>query len=143
MATKFNPTEFMKGMVYAPIELGEHTIKIENATAVFDSDDNGKDTSHLLIECILENGRKLSIRHFANGIQIATNQIRQQLNQTDNIMFEDFCNNLKDLSIKCWVSRRTYPAPDGTIKSTLQYDYIEPIVVSSVDVINAEDLPTV
>ena len=125
MAKEFNAKEFMSGMVYAPIELGKHTVTIQNAKAVFEVNEAGEDKSYLLIEMKLENDRVVPVRFYGFGIQIATNQIRKQLNEINDIEFNKFTKNLKGVSLEVWVSKRTY-TKDGVVKNTLQYDFLEP-----------------
>ena len=127
----FDLSMFAKSTYYAPIALGVHEVKLINPRIVIDVKDDGSDASYLLITLQFENERKVDNRWYGIGAKIAIDQLRNQLDDTtDYKTGRDFIKTLKDKTVKVFVSRREYTANDGTPKSTLQYDFIEPVDIS-------------
>jgi hypothetical protein len=146
MANTFNAKEFMTGMIYAPIELGKHTITVQDARPVFETGEDGKDKSYLLIEMQFSNGRVSPIRFYNQGIQIAVSQIRKQLNSTEDIAFADFVKAIKGISLDVWVSKRTKDKDGNPIKNKAgeviepwQYNFVEPTAVTDTNESLAEE----
>lgn len=130
----FVTKNFLSGAFYAPIALGEHQVTLGNVKPVIEENDRGEDASYISAPIVFDNGREVAVRFYGIGAQIFCNQIRQQLEDNkdyDNI--GKFLKTLKDKSVKVWVSKRTYTAKDGSIKSTLQYDFVEPVEDSNED----------
>lgn len=118
---------------YAPLALGEHTVKIGKAETVIDIDELSKDKSYLLLPMVFENERKIDNRFYGIGAKIACDQIRQQLGDaTDYKNIQAFLKTLKDKELTVYISRREYDK-DGTIRSTLQYDFVPPVVATEDD----------
>lgn len=129
----FNTAEFFgsNATYYAPLALGEHTVKIGKAKAVIDIDEQGKDKSYLLLPMVFENNRKIDNRFYGIGAKIACDQIRQQLGDvTDYKNIQAFLKTLEDKELTVYISRREYLANDGTPRSTLQYDFVPPVVAT-------------
>ena len=123
----FNTRDFLNGAFYAPIALGEHEVTLKNVRAVIEEKDDGTDASYILCNTVFENGREVSIRFYGVGAQIFCNQLRAQLqDDADYDALDKFLKTLKGKQVNVYVSKRTYTAKDGTIKSTLQYDFVEP-----------------
>lgn len=123
----FNTKGFFEGAYFAPIALGEHQVTLGNVRAVIDENDRGDDTSYILANIAFENGRKISPRFYNIGAKIFCDQLRVQLD--DNNDYETLDAYLKSLmgkTVKMWVSKRTYSAKDGAVKTTLQYDFNKP-----------------
>lgn len=132
----FNTAEFFGSNTtyYAPIALGEHTVKIGKAKAVIEIDENGKDKSYLLLPMVFENDRKIDNRFYGIGAKIACDQLRQQTGDvTDYKNIQAFLKTLEDKDVTVYISRREYLANDGTPRSTLQYDFVPPVVASTED----------
>lgn len=126
----FNLGEFARKVYYAPIALGAHEVTLQNPKIVIEEKEDGSDASYLLITLQFENERKVDVRWYGIGAKIALDQLRNQLNDTtDYKAGKDFIKALKDKVVKVFVSRREYTANDGTPKSTLQYDFIEPQIL--------------
>lgn len=124
----FDFGSFSKQPYYAPIALGAHEVKLINPCIVDDVKDDGTDASYLLITLQFENERKVPNRWYGIGGKIALDQLRNQLEDTtDYKTVKAFVKTLKDKTVKVFVSRREYTANNGTPKSTLQYDFIEPV----------------
>lgn len=127
----FNTSEFFKGAYFAPIALGEHQVTLGKIRTVIDESDNGNDASYILANITFENGREISPRFYSIGAKIFCDQLRQQLDDnTDYKTLSAYLKSLEGKSVKMWVSKRTYTAKDGAVKTTLQYDFIEPTEVS-------------
>lgn len=148
MANTFNAKEFMTGMVYAPIELGKHTITVQNAKPVFEEGADGEDKSYLLIEMKFDSGRISPIRFYKQGIEIAISQIRKQLQQTETISFNDICKSLKGVSLDVWISKRTHDKDGNLIRNKAgeviepwSYNFVEPTTVSDTNENLAEESP--
>ena len=136
MANTFNTAEFFGSNTtyYAPIALGEHTVKLGKAKAVIDVNENGKDKSYLLIPMMFENNRKIDNRFYGLSAKIACDQLRQQLkDNTDYKNIQAFLKTLEDKDVTVYISRREYQTKDGTPRSTLQYDFVPPVVATAED----------
>jgi hypothetical protein len=132
----FNTAEFFgtNTTYYAPLALGEHTVKIGKAEAVIDVDELGKDKSYLLLPMVFENNRKIDNRFYGIGAKIACDQIRQQTGDvTDYKNIQAFLKTLKDKELTVYISRREYLTTDGAPRSTLQYDFVPPVVATEDD----------
>lgn len=132
----FNTAEFFgtNTTYFAPLALGEHTVKIGKAEAVIDVDELGKDKSYLLLPMVFENNRKIDNRFYGIGAKIACDQIRQQTGDvTDYKNIQAFLKTLKDKELTVYISRREYLTNDGTPRSTLQYDFVPPVVATEDD----------
>ena len=134
MANKFNTSEFLKGAYFSPIQVGEHEVTLAKPQIVIDTKENGDDASYLLIPITFSNNRTVDVRFYGIGAKICCDQLRQQLNDlTDYSTLEDFLKTLKNKTVKCYVSKRTY-LKDDALKSTLQYDFIKPVSEEDADV---------
>lgn len=134
MANTFNTAEFFGSNTtyYAPIALGEHAVKLGKAKAVTDVDANGKDKSYLLLPMVFENNRKIDNRFYGLSAKIACDQLRQQLeDNTDYKNIHAFLKTLEDKDVTVYISRREYLANDGATRSTLQYDFVPPVVATA------------
>lgn len=119
---------------YAPLALGEHTVKIGKAKAVIEIDELGKDKSYLLLPMVFENNRKIDNRFYGLSAKIACDQIRQQLGDvTDYKNIQAFLKTLEDKELTVYISRREYLTNDGAPRSTLQYDFVPPVVATEDD----------
>lgn len=128
MANKFNASEFFKGAYYSPIQVGKHTITLGKVKTVLDTKEDGSDASYLLMPMTFNNGRVVDNRFYGLSAKIACDQLRQQLaDETDYKKLADFLKTLEGKEVDCFISKRTYPALDGTIKTTLQYDFVEQV----------------
>ena len=136
-ASNFNTADFLKGAYYAPIKVGKHDVVLTKVKPVFETNDNGEDASYLAVDMKFQNERIVPIRFYGIGSKIALDQIRQQMNdETDYKSINDFLKVLKNANLSVWVSKRTYEAKDGSIKTTLQYDFVEPVSTE-----NEEEVP--
>ena len=94
---------------------------------VIEEDDNGNDKSYIKCPIIFENNRTVDTRFYGLGAKIFCDQVRAQLNdETDYAKLGDFLKALKDKEVYLWVSKRTYTNNAGEVKTTLQYDFLEP-----------------
>jgi hypothetical protein len=128
----FNTKEFFGSAYFAPITLGEHQITLGKVKAIIEENDNGDDASYISATIAFENGREITPRFYNIGAKIFCDQLRSQLD--DNNDYKTLTAYLKSLegkSVKMWVSKRTYTAKDGAVKTTLQYDFLEPTEVSN------------
>lgn len=136
----FNTKDFLNGAFYAPIALGVHQVTFGNVKPVIEDNDDGEDASYISAPIVFDNGRVVNTRFYSIGAQIFCNQVRQQLeDQKDYDNIVKFLKTLKDKSVKVYVSKRTYTAKDGSIKSTLQYDFVEPVENSEDNSEDAEE----
>ena len=125
----FSTKDFFSGAYYAPLALGKHTVTIGKAKAVVETKDDGSDGSYLLLPMTFENDRKIDNRFYGIGAKIACDQLRQQLEDTtDYKNIQTFLKTLEGQELSVWISRREYIANDGAKRSTLQYDFVEPVV---------------
>ena len=125
----FSTKDFFSGAYYAPLALGKHTVTIGKAKAVVETKDDGSDRSYLLLPMTFENDRKIDNRFYGIGAKIACDQLRQQLEDTtDYKNIQTFLKTLEGKELGVWISRREYIANDGAKRSTLQYDFVEPVV---------------
>lgn len=123
----FNTKEFFGGAYFAPITLGEHQVTLGKVRAIEDSNDDGSDASYIVANISFENGREISPRFYSIGAKIFCDQLRQQLEDvSDYKTIAAYLKSLEGKSVKMWVSKRTYTAKDGAVKTTLQYDFTEP-----------------
>lgn len=123
----FNTSEFLKGAYFAPIQLGKHEVTIGKVRAVVEQNEAGDDASYISATLTFENGREITPRFYNIGAKIFCDQIRQQLNDTaDYKTINDFFKALEGKKLDMWVSKRTYTNKNDEVKSTLQYDFIEP-----------------
>ena len=123
----FNTAEFLRGAYFSPIELGAHTVTLGRVKTVIETKDDNTDGSYLLVPINFNNGRKVDVRFYGIGAKIFCDQIRQQLgDDTDYNKLVDFLKTLTEKSVSVWISKRTYTANDGKVKTTLQYDFVEP-----------------
>jgi hypothetical protein len=132
----FNTAEFFgtNTTYFAPLALGEHTVKIGKAKAVIEIDETGKDKSYLLLPMVFENNRKIDNRFYGIGAKIACDQIRQQTGDvTDYKNIQAFLKTLEDKELTVYISRREYLTNDGAPRSTLQYDFVPPVVATEDD----------
>ena len=128
MANNFNAKDFFGGAYFAPITLGEHSVKLGRVKTVIESKEDGNDASYILAPMTFSNGRKLDNRFYGLGAKIFCDQLRNQLDDTtDYKKLVDFLKTLEDKEVKVWVSKRTYADKDGTPKTTLQYDFVAPV----------------
>lgn len=123
----FNTKEFLGSAYFAPIALGEHTVILGKVRPVIDENDDGSDASYIVANIAFENGREISPRFYNIGAKIFCDQLRQQTaDNNDYKSLDAFLKSLSGKSVKMWVSKRTYTAKDGSVKTTLQYDFTEP-----------------
>lgn len=123
----FNTKEFFGGAYFAPIALGEHQVTLGKVRPIIEENDDGSDASYILANISFENGREITPRFYSIGAKIFCDQMRQQLNDdSDYKTLTAFLKSLEGKSVKMWVSKRTYTAKDGAVKTTLQYDFVEP-----------------
>lgn len=128
MANNFNTADFLRGAYYSPITVGKHNIKLGKIKRVIDTKENGTDASYLLVPMIFSNGRTVDSRFYGIGAKIFCDQIRQQTeDNSDYDKLVDYLKTLEGKDVAVWVSKRIYTANDGTVKSTLQYDFVEPV----------------
>lgn len=123
----FNTKDFLGGAYFAPIALGAHKVTLGNVRAIIDEDDDGSDASYIVADIVFENDRKISPRFYNIGAKIFCDQLRAQLQ--DDADYKDisaFLRSLKGKEVTMYVSKRTYTAKDGAVKTTLQYDFTEP-----------------
>ena len=141
----FNTREFLKGAYFSPIQLGKHRITLGKVVMVIEEDDNGNDKSYIKCPIIFENNRTVDTRFYGLGAKIFCDQVRAQLNdETDYAKLSDFLKALKDKEVYLWVSKRTYTNSVGEVKTTLQYDFLEPETVteaSTTETSNNTDSP--
>ena len=122
-----NTKEFLRGAYFSPIQLGKHRITLGKVVMVIEEDDNGNDKSYIKCPIIFENNRTVDTRFYGLGAKIFCDQVRAQLNdETDYAKLSDFLKALKDKEVYLWVSKRTYTNNAGEVKTTLQYDFLEP-----------------
>ena len=127
----FNTKEFLRGAYFSPIQLGKHRITLGKVVMVIEEDDNGNDKSYIKCPIIFENNRTVDTRFYGLGAKIFCDQVRAQLNdETDYAKLGDFLKSLKDKSVDLCVSKRTYTTNAGEVKTTLQYDFLEPEAVT-------------
>ena len=123
----FNTKEFFSGAYFAPIALGEHQVTLGRVKAITDTNDDGSDASYISATILFENGREITPRFYSIGAKIFCDQLRQQLEDvTDYKTLPAYLKSLEGKAVKVWVSKRTYTAKDGAVKTTLQYDFTEP-----------------
>ena len=123
----FNTKEFLGGAYFAPIALGAHKVTLGTVRAIIDDNDDGSDASYIVADIVFENDRKISPRFYNIGAKIFCDQLRTQLQ--DDADYKDIASYLKSLKgkeVTMYVSKRTYTARDGAVKTTLQYDFLEP-----------------
>lgn len=126
MANNFNTKDFLRGEYFSPIKVGKHQITFGKIKTVIEEKD-GKDVSYLLVPMTFQNNRTLDQRFYGLSAKIFCDQTRQQLqDETDYKKLSEYLKTLEGKTVDCWVSKRTYLASDDTIKTTLQYDFIEP-----------------
>lgn len=128
----FNTKEFLGSAYFAPIALGEHQVTLGKVRAIVEDNDNGEDASYILATIAFENGREITPRFYNIGAKIFCDQIRAQLNDSNDYKtLVAFLKSLEGKQVKMWVSKRTYTAKDGAVKTTLQYDFTEPTEVAN------------
>ena len=128
----FNTKEFFGSAYFAPIAIGKHQITLGKVRPVVEENDNGEDASYISATIVFENGREITPRFYNIGAKIFCDQMRTQLNDNNDYETLDaFLKSLEGKQVKTWVSRRTYTAKDGAVKTTLQYDFVEPAEVSN------------
>lgn len=119
----FDAKSFFESALYAPLTLGEHEITFGNVRAIKEATNEGTQY-YILAPMTFANGRVINNRFYSFGMQIFCNQIRKQFEDVnDYASLTKFLANLKGKSAKVWISKRTYTAKDGSIKSTYQYDF--------------------
>ena len=124
----FNTKGFLGGAYFAPIALGKHQVTFGTVRPIIEENDNGDDNSYIIAPIIFENGREISPRFYNIGAKIFCDQLRTQLNDTNDYENVDaFLKSLKGKKVNMWVSRRTYTAKNDAVKTTLQYDFTEPV----------------
>jgi hypothetical protein len=123
----FNTKEFFGGAYFAPIALGEHQVTLGKVRPIIEENDDGSDASYILANISFENGREITPRFYNIGAKIFCDQLRTQLeDNTDYKTLPAYLKSLEGKSVKMWVSKRTYSAKDGAVKTTLQYDFLKP-----------------
>jgi hypothetical protein len=136
----FNTKEFLGGAYFAPIALGEHQVTLGKVKAIIEENDDGNDASYIQANISFANGREITPRFYSIGAKIFCDQLRQQLEDaTDYKTLQAYLKSLEGKVVKMWVSKRTYTAKDGAVKTTLQYDFLEP-VENAGDSANAEEI---
>ncbi len=127
----FNTADFLRGAYFSPITVGQHKVTLGKVKTVIDNKEDGSDASYLLVPITFANGRTVDNRFYNIGAKICCDQLRQQLNDSsDYKRLPDFLKTLEGKEVDMWVSKRTYPANDGTPKTTLQYDFVAPAETS-------------
>ena len=127
MANTFNTSEFLRGAYFSPITVGQHKVTLGRVKIVIETKEDGNDASYILVPMTFSNGRKVDTRFYGLGAKIFCDQVRAQLNdETDYAKLSDFLKALKDKEVYLWVSKRTYTNNAGEVKTTLQYDFLEP-----------------
>lgn len=142
MANTFNTADFLRGAYYSPITVGKHHITLGKIKRVIDTKEDGTDASYLLVPLIFSNGRTVDNRFYGIGAKIFCDQMRQQIE--DNADYDKLTEYLKSLEgkeVNVWISKRIYTANDGTLKSTLQYDFVEPIEATTSSEANDTEEP--
>lgn len=142
MANTFNTADFLRGAYYSPITVGKHQITLGKIKRVIDTKEDGTDASYLLVPLIFSNGRTVDNRFYGIGAKIFCDQMRQQIE--DNADYDKLTEYLKSLEgkeVNVWISKRIYTANDGTLKSTLQYDFVEPIEATTSSEANDTEEP--
>jgi len=128
MANNFNTSDFLRGAYFSPITVGQHKVTLGKVKIVLDTKENGDDASYILAPMTFVNGRKVDNRFYGIGAKIFCDQLRQQLEDTtDYKKVTEFLKTLEDKEVNMWGSKRTYASPDGTPKTTLQYDFVAPV----------------
>ena len=123
----FDTKGFFGSAYFAPIALGEHQVTLGRVRAVIEENDDGSDASYIVANIAFGNGREITPRFYNIGAKIFCDQLRQQLNDNNDYKSLDaFLKSLSGKSVKMYVSKRTYSAKDGSVKTTLQYDFIKP-----------------
>lgn len=123
----FDTKGFFGSAYFAPIALGEHQVTLGRVRPIIDDNDDGSDASYIVANIAFENGREIAPRFYNIGAKIFCDQLRQQLEDNNDYKSLDaFLKSLSGKVVKMWVSKRTYNAKDGSVKTTLQYDFIEP-----------------
>lgn len=136
----FNTAEFLGGAYFAPIALGEHQVTLGKVKAIIEQNDDGSDASYIQANISFANGREISPRFYNIGAKIFCDQLRQQLNDTtDYKTLPAYLRSLEGKEVNMWVSKRTYTAKDGAVKTTLQYDFLEPMETAG-DSADAEEI---
>lgn len=138
----FNTADFLRGAYYSPITVGKHQITLGKIKRVIDTKEDGTDASYLLVPLIFSNGRTVDNRFYGIGAKIFCDQMRQQIE--DNADYDKLTEYLKSLEgkdVSVWISKRIYTANDGTLKSTLQYDFVEPIETTASQEANVAEEP--
>ena len=127
MANTFNTSEFLKGAYFAPITLGKHKVTVAKVRAVVETNEAGEDASYIVANLTFENGREITPRFYNIGAKIFCDQIRNQLGDTNDYKtINAFFKALEGKQLNMWVSKRTYTNKNDEVKSTLQYDFVEP-----------------
>ena len=142
MANTFNTADFLRGAYYSPITVGKHQITLGKIKRVIDTKEDGTDASYLLVPLIFSNGRTVDNRFYGIGAKIFCDQMRQQIE--DNADYDKLTEYLKSLEgkeVNVWISKRIYTANDGTLKSTLQYDFVEPVETTAPQEANDTEEP--
>lgn len=123
----FNTRDFLSGAFFAPIQLGEHTIKFGKVRIILEEKEDGTDASYILAPMTFENEREVQTRFYGLSTQIFCTQTRTQSQDlTDYKSVAQYLKSLEGKEFKVWVSKRTYTARDGSVKTTLQYDFTAP-----------------
>lgn len=138
----FNTADFLRGAYYSPITVGKHQITLGKIKRVIDTKEDGTDASYLLVPLIFSNGRTVDNRFYGIGAKIFCDQMRQQLE--DNADYDKLTEYLKSLEgkeVNVWISKRIYTANDGSLKTTLQYDFVEPVEVTEAETSSTEEHP--
>lgn len=138
----FNTADFLRGAYYSPITVGKHQITLGKIKRVIDTKEDGTDASYLLVPLNFSNGRTVDNRFYGIGAKIFCDQMRQQLE--DNADYDKLTEYLKSLEgkeVNVWISKRIYTANDGSLKTTLQYDFVEPVEVTEAETASTEEHP--
>lgn len=123
----FNTKEFFGSAYFAPIALGEHQVTLGKVKPIIEENDNGADTSYISATIVFANGREITPRFYNIGAKIFCDQLRIQLEDTNDYKtLTAYLKSLEGKQVKMWVSKRTYTNKNDEVKSTLQYDFIEP-----------------
>lgn len=123
----FDTRSFFSGAYFAPIALGEHKVTFGKVKVVLEENEDGTDASYIVAPFTFENGREVSPRFYNIGAKIFCDQTRQQTGDVaDYKSVEHYLKSLVGREVTVWVSKRTYTAKDGSVKTTLQYDFVEP-----------------
>jgi len=130
--TGFDSAAFFTGAYHAPLQMGKHSVVLNNVKAVIEETDNGP-VYFITVPMTFNNNRVVTHNFYAVGMKYFCDATRKQLNDlNDYDLIQDYLDTLNGKTLDVTLSVEKYTAKDGSIKSTIKYDFSNAVPAADV-----------